>query len=130
VELLKTTDYEILSAIREDPTIGNPQIAKRFAVKTKRVSKLRRSICAPKAGPPIQSGSYFIADEHNRVKIGKSIDVAHRLTKLQIGNADTLTLLGVTDKDECELHVKFAKYHIRGEWFALSTEIQEFIDQL
>lgn len=86
--------------------------------------------------------SYFIVDETNgRVKIGKSTDPTKRLRELQTANASPLKLRlslpngseGVFGEPpgswtENALHIRFSSHHIRGEWFWLAKEIQEFID--
>lgn len=120
-------DYTILTTIRDNPDQHNGKIARMCGVRRKRVGILRRSITAPVAAS-VQTGTYFVADEHGRVKIGHTdVGARHRIAELQTGNADELILLGITEQNECELHVKFAHYHVRGEWFVLSEEIKEFI---
>jgi len=75
------------------------------------------------------TATYFISDGRGHVKIGKSSHVKKRLQDIQVANPYECQLLGVTEKDECEIHVKFAEYHIRGEWFTFSEEIQEWVDE-
>lgn len=63
---------------------------------------------------------YFVADEHNRVKIGtssKETGVTNRAYILQVGNADKLSLIGYVTGTEEEFHKRFSLYHVRGEWF-------------
>jgi hypothetical protein len=67
------------------------------------------------------------------VKIGIATDVLSRLRNLQSGHATELKLMGVVDggrAKEKELHDKFRKYRIRpkGEWYELSPEIRQYID--
>jgi len=76
---------------------------------------------------------YFIADEHNRVKIGKAIDVQKRLSMIQADNADEVKLLATEpneDGREKKLHNKFSHLHIRGEWYRGSKELMDYIEQL
>lgn len=121
------TDYRVLTALRDYPRATNIQIAKMCASNPKRVRLLREKENRPE---PITNviGTYFITDGQGNVKIGHTDrDAYHRIMEMQTGNAFELKLLGVCDLNECELHVKFAHYHVRGEWFVLSDEIKEFI---
>lgn len=69
----------------------------------------------------VRSGQY--------VKVGYTINLTKRLSDLQMGSPHTLELLGVTDENECDLHVKFAHYHFDREWFVLSDEIKEWVNE-
>jgi hypothetical protein len=63
------------------------------------------------------------------VKIGRAADVGARLSALQVGTPHELRVLLVLDGDrEAELHERFARHRIRGEWFAWCQEIRGFID--
>lgn len=74
---------------------------------------------------------YFIQCGINGpIKIGYSKNIKHRLSNLQHSNPIRLTLLTTINGDkikELELHNKFKKFHIIGEWFQPSDEILEFI---
>lgn len=78
---------------------------------------------------------YFILDTYsNTVKIGyttiKGLD--KRLTNLQIGTPYELKLLGAiwgNSKIESKLHKQFNKFHIRGEWFHYTKEIEDFLSE-
>lgn len=76
-----------------------------------------------------QPSVYFITDgEH--VKIGVAKDPAARLTALQVGHPSRLTLLGIAPGGEqCEQYLQsmFKAEHHRGEWYALSARLKEFI---
>lgn len=71
---------------------------------------------------------YFIKNtETNRFKIGRTKNVEERLCQLQTGNDCPLVLYKIIPSEnsaelETSLHNKFADYHIRGEWFAISEE--------
>lgn len=65
---------------------------------------------------------YFIQDSVNgAIKIGyTSQDPEIRLSTLQTGNPNTLTIIGLMHGSsilEKYLHYKFREHHIRGEWF-------------
>lgn len=70
-------------------------------------------------------------DKTNTCKIGYASNPENRLSQLQTGNPFALELVGVVDGDislERELHIKFDKYRIKGEWFEYSQEIKDFFD--
>jgi hypothetical protein len=100
----------------------------------KRKAEIDYAIAAAKAstGPtqlPPPSVVYFISCR-DCVKIGIARDTAFRLREMQVHCPYEMTLLGVTDGGrsvERGLHQRFARYRIRGEWFSLSDEIQQFI---
>jgi len=119
-----TSNYKVLAAIRDYPNETDLQIAKMCATKVQVVRRLRYK-SKPKFKPV--AGTYFIADQRGRVKIGVSKNVIGRLHAIQTDNADKLTLLKVVGEDEIDLHTKFDKYRIRGEWFTLSDEIREYL---
>jgi len=66
---------------------------------------------------------YFIENtETRRIKVGfTTSSVTLRLAQLQTGSDSELRLLGVvvsTDGlTESRLHLRFAEWHYRGEWF-------------
>ena len=83
----------------------------------------------PRPSPPLV---YFISDGMGNVKIGVAYDPVGRRATLQCGNAHELTLLAAlpgTEELEAELHVRFAPYWVRGEWFKLVPEIEDFIER-
>lgn len=68
--------------------------------------------------------TYVIQDEHERVKIGSTINLEYRLGLLQCGNADLLTVVDtVPGNHEVHMHEKFFRLKIRGEWFSAAPEI-------
>lgn len=74
---------------------------------------------------------YFIrAGTVGPVKIGSSDNPWARLGALQTSNANTLNLLAIYPglSNESDLHKRFDKYRIRGEWFEFSDEIERFIE--
>lgn len=88
--------------------------------------------------------TYFISDpEAGVVKIGKSYNPERRLRQLQTGCARPLCLamllpIGLERLGKCApggwnektLHVRFQKDRLEGEWFRLSPDIQNFINQM
>lgn len=76
---------------------------------------------------------YFILDTYsNAVKIGFTTikGLKRRLQNLQIGTPYELRLLGAlwgNRNVERQIHEQFETYHIRGEWFEYSKELEEYI---
>ena len=68
------------------------------------------------------------------VKIGHTkykYHLEHRLSNLQTASPEFCELLGTMPGDraqEAELHHRFRKLRVRGEWFDLKDELREFID--
>ncbi len=62
------------------------------------------------------------------VKIGKSGNVKSRVEDISISLPYLTRLIAETDfYEESELHTKFAKYRLNGEWFRYEREIQDFV---
>ena len=78
---------------------------------------------------------YFFTDNHGHIKIGKADSVIERLQELQTGNPYKLVILLTVMLDspllafslEQELHKKFDKYRLEGEWFE-AEPVLELID--
>lgn len=69
---------------------------------------------------------YFIGNERGQIKIGYSVRPFDRLKNLQTSSPDKLKILALMpgDKDkERALHLKYAEYHIQGEWFGANKEL-------
>jgi hypothetical protein len=69
------------------------------------------------------------------VKIGVTVGLDKRLAVLQWQSPYELELVGGVWSDACyrlerELHERFKDCRLRGEWFRLTPEIQEFVDKL
>jgi hypothetical protein len=79
---------------------------------------------------PLQR-TYLIASHDGKaVKIGKSADPRNRARELQTGHPLRLKIVLVLDMDvEKQLHARFAKDRLVGEWFQLSDSIREFIEE-
>lgn len=74
---------------------------------------------------------YFVCELSSRlVKIGYARDADERLKSLQCGNPNDLILLGTIPggpKKEGELHRRFRRLRVRGEWFRPAKELLDFI---
>lgn len=81
-------------------------------------------------GPADCGWIYFVAGPGWAVKIGWAKVVAERISELQIGCPDELVVLGVLRGDrsqEALAHRRFARYHLRGEWFSPGEELMRFV---
>lgn len=75
---------------------------------------------------------YFVADDYNCIKIGRSKNVTKRL-KSKTFASSKLTLIHVEKGKghmESELHRIFDEYRKKGEWFVYDYDIELFIDFL
>lgn len=64
------------------------------------------------------------------VKIGRSANVADRLSELQAANPTKLELVALLSEnpaDEATFHRKLARHRVRGEWFQLRGEVLSII---
>ncbi len=72
---------------------------------------------------------YFITQGSRYIKVGYvKDDPVRRLRMLQTGNPDRMRLAMVlegTAGEEKKIHNMFMPYHIRGEWFFLTGEIED-----
>ena len=77
---------------------------------------------------------YFVRGETTgHIKIGYSTDCANRIVQLQNGAPERLVMICTTHGDrrlEKQLHERFAKDRVHGEWFAPSAELLDFIDEI
>lgn len=73
---------------------------------------------------------YFISDGGYAIKIGVGSDPEDRLSKLQVGNAKKLKIIGMVRGSfelEAAIHRHFDANHVRGEWFRDTAELRAFI---
>ncbi len=74
---------------------------------------------------------YFIrANGKGAVKIGYAVSVLKRVRALQISHRHRLAVVGVmkgTQKDEKDLHKRFAHLRLGGEWFDCKADLLEFL---
>lgn len=75
--------------------------------------------------------TYFVQGQNTRnIKIGKSRNVGDRFCALQTASGEPLKLLfTIPDNVEKELHRKFYKHRLHGEWFMPSQPILDFIEE-
>jgi hypothetical protein len=77
--------------------------------------------------------TYFIlAPDSKRVKIGTTIkDPEERLSNMQTGSPEKLEVVLVLEHrppfEERQIHVRFDKYRIHGEWFEYRDALEAFI---
>jgi Meiotically Up-regulated Gene 113 (MUG113) protein len=72
------------------------------------------------------------------LKFGRTSRMSVRLSELQIGSPDELTVLWISSamdfgqacKAEKYLHDKFDPFHVRGEWYSPESEVISFVDGL
>ena len=81
-----------------------------------------------KSGPLQQRGYiYFLQDSSQRIKIGKTKNLDKRVFNLSVSLPEKSALFhffetGDITKSEKELHNKYKKYRLNGEWFDLPQE--------
>lgn len=73
-------------------------------------------------------GFVYVVECRGYVKFGVSNNAKRRLNLLQTGCPFQLTLLASFErkrpyKTEERLHLKLHRYHVRGEWFDVPTEV-------
>ena len=80
------------------------------------------------AVPDILDVTYFIKDTmSNEIKIGKAKNLLKRFASLSISNRH-LKFIGYKKGDfEKEMHIKYKKYRVCGEWFAFPDNIEKEI---
>ena len=87
----------------------------------------------PERGPGI-AGVYFLQSQTlGLVKIGSANNVARRLDQLRTACPDELRLIAVINGDveaERQLHKKFARLRVRGEWFHPGEDLMRYIDSV
>jgi hypothetical protein len=75
---------------------------------------------------------YFIYDKiNNAVKVGLTVNIHKRLPEIQTHNASELFCIKLIENcekhEEAEFHIKFKDYHIHGEWFRLTGELEKYL---
>ena len=75
----------------------------------------------------------IVCFKNNCCKIGSSLDPSKRLNNLQSANPNKLELVSIIEGDkklEFELHEKFSKDRLNGEWFNYTKEIKEYFGEI
>lgn len=96
---------------------------------TQELPKRTWTIMPPRAGDPAKEFVYF-AYSAGRIKIGYSRSVDGRHKRLMASGAFPpimILIMHGTMGMEQDLHVRFHKYRLHGEWFNFSQEIRDFI---
>lgn len=90
-----------------------------------------RSAFNERVPSPPPSFVYFIqAGEGGPIKIGWAYNPSARMSELQIGNPVDLRIIGAVYGDgelESELHRKFRRLKLRGEWFRPGRSLMTYI---
>lgn len=76
---------------------------------------------------------YFIQAGQGPIKIGVATNINKRLSMLQVGNHEPLSVLATVQGGinlETKLHWKFHKHRVRGEWFEPHPDILAEIERL
>jgi len=76
---------------------------------------------------------YFIKTEFGHVKIGWSNNVERRLKEIAVSNPYKFTIIKCLDWErdqEYWIHLKFSRFKFRNkrEWYNLTKEIEEFLE--
>jgi len=76
---------------------------------------------------------YLIEGNDGEVKIGRALKPHKRLVELQMGNPNRLTIWKAIPAEdrmalEAYLHLRFASYRMRGEWFQLPIEEIQWLE--
>lgn len=82
----------------------------------------------------VKTKVYFIRTKNdNKVKIGIARKIKTRFGNIQSSNYEELVLMGYIYGGrilEKEIHQKFEKHRIRGEWFKLTKKVEREINIL
>lgn len=76
---------------------------------------------------------YFIQAPSGPLKIGFTRNLLVRFSTLQVGNHEPLTLLAAAYLErevESDLHARFHRFLIRGEWFEPHAEVLDYAQSL
>ena len=77
---------------------------------------------------------YFLISEQSRaVKIGYNYTLLNSVKALQVANPHPLSLVLYVPGDnslKSDIHQTFSSGHLHDDWFTLTSELQDFINQL
>jgi len=97
------------------------------------VARIRNDANERAGSGVVDSGYVYAIMAGQHIKIGWARDLDKRLATLQTSSPKRLQLLGSIIgfcSDEGRLHERFARYHIRGEWYRDAPAIREFFAAL
>jgi len=86
----------------------------------------------PEVDSRVLAGVYFIRSA-DKVKIGVSMNVPQRIKALRTMSGAEVELLAVakgTQREEAQLHNRFAHLRTHGEWFRAEPELLDFVASL
>jgi hypothetical protein len=116
---------------------SSPEFAALYDRLLAQYAEIRKPVGRPRAAAiigtgletPIGAHVYFLRDG-DRVKIGHASSLKQRISKLQVGSARPLTLIGVVPGSreiERFIHWQFRKHRERGEWFRIEGALAQFL---
>lgn len=73
---------------------------------------------------------YFLQASTGQIKIGFTRNLIERFSTLQVGNHEQLTVLAAhfgERSEESDLHARFHRFLIRGEWFNPDQEVLDHV---
>ncbi|MNJ43225.1 hypothetical protein D3C77_382230 [compost metagenome] len=74
---------------------------------------------------------FIVCGSTGSIKIGRADNVERRLRELQVSNAGELAILGffrAPSSFENFLHCLFARSHRRGEWFSITDDLLDLVE--
>ena len=82
--------------------------------------------------PQGETVTYFVqGDDPNVVKIGITDRMQNRIRGLQTASSNPVVVVAwIMGNQEMELHKRFGKMRVRGEWFNLSEEMRTYISKV
>lgn len=95
-------------------------------------SRLVRRMAKAKKREKFPVGKIYFLLSGKIIKIGFTTDLAQRISRLQTATPNTLHLLGTIDgtqRDERNLHRRFANLNVRGEWFRRHSSLMAYITE-
>lgn len=123
-------------ALAKMPGWALPAAYKYFGPRKLGAGRPRRTAIAERPGdaPRLVAGSvYFLLCSDNRVKIGTTTNIKHRMSGIQNGQSDEVKLLVEIQgsyETEKALHQQFKRYRIRGEWFRYEGKLKTYVGNL
>lgn len=115
---------------RKNPRMNQTQCVYTITPTGREVAALLSDI----APPPEGTGVYFIQGHTTRlIKIGYARNIAGRLTMLQCGSPDLMSVIGYERAPfsrERELHQMFSLARMHGEWFYPTPALLDYIADL